>query len=491
MKNKKLIIIVSSIIVVFILIGLLAGFLFKNTKSGNGGTGTGTGTGSDVGTFKEIPFKYKLPIAKMTDCPLINQASGQAIPQCPSALSYSDTASSFGIWPVDPLTDPTQSMCISSIGGCLSKYSYVKPKWNWIIGTCKGQSCKGVNVGNKYDNQYTDAKNHGTDLIVNYVGSYQYDQKTNSWICQQDSSFNMDGKHLPQDIMKNDQNWLPGPLPGGSANWGAGYYPAGRSGVGAPAFAFIISVEKIFNVAWYMLNQSTLYRGPINSITKAALIKSGLSDIDADGVLTAGNTWGNKARSGEWDILESPMIGSENTDNTDYLKLYANTDVNDGSNGICLHHGRGNDGQQSGGWYSKKYFIGDKSNESIPRVFFTIMDANGTTVFQIPTYDGAPEYWKGIGRKSAAMTIPGKFTSSAPQTGACSDPKQFCATFMPSCAAKTKEDALNTAKYGCSPKGLHEAWCGNFIAEKLVSTHNVWGTTKAFGTMEWTTEMQT
>ena len=432
----------------------------------------------------------------MGDCPLINSKPNDTVPQCPIALNYSETANQFGMWPVDPLTDESQSMCISNKEGCLTNYSYVKPKWNWIIGTCKGKSCSGVDEhtakAGYYYNYYTDAKNHGTDLIVNYVGSYQYDQTTNTWVCQQDSSFNMDGKHPPQDIMKNDQNWLPGPLPGGSANWGAGYYPAGRSGVGAPAFAFIISVEKIFNVAWYMLNQSTLDRGPINSITKDALIKSGLTQQDADGVIAAGNTWGSKARSGEWDILESTMIGEEKLDNLDYLKLYANTDTNDGSNGICLHHGTGTNGKQSGGWNSTKYFFSDnyKINTSTPRVFFTIMDANGTTVFQIPTYDGAPEYWKGIGRKSAAMTIPGKFTGPAPATGACSDPKQFCATFMPSCAAKTREDASKIQKYGCSPKGL-DPWCGNFIAEKLVSTHNVWGTTKAFGTMEWTTEMQT
>ena len=484
MKTQTFII-VSSIIICFILIGLLAGFLIKSNNQGN------NDDNDDI--FKEIPFKYKLPITKMDKCPLIDSKPSDIAPQCPIPLSYSDTARQFGIWKVDPLTDKSQSMCISNENGCLTNYLYVKPKWNWIIGTCKGKQCKGVdsNESNKYYyNAYTDAKNHGTDLIVNYVGSYLYDQENNTWVCQQDSSVNMDGKHPPQDIMKNDQNWLPGPLPGGSANWGAGYYPAGRSGVGAPAFAFIISVEKIFNVAWYMLNQSTLDRGPINKMQENELINSGLTRDEAKEVIKAGNTW-EKARSGEWDILESTMIGEEDTVNKGYLKLYANTDENRGSYGICLHHGKGTDGKQSGGWYTEKYFISDDymDNESNPRVFFTIMDANGTTVFQIPTYDGAPEYWKGIGRKSAAMTIPGKFTDSDPGTGACGNPTEFCATFMPSCSAKTKAEA-EKEKYGCSTNGI-KSWCGNFIAEKLVSTHNVWGKTKAFGTMEWTIEMQT
>ena len=117
------------------------------------------------------------------------------------------------------------------------------------------------------------------------------------------------------------------------------------------------------------------------------------------------------------------------------------------------------------------------------------MDTNGTTVFQIPTYDGAPEYWRGIGRKSAWMNLPGKFTGSDPVTGACSDPTKFCATFMPSCAAKTPDDIKT---YNCSVAGADAGWCGNFIANSLVSTHNVWGNTKAFdGKVEWTKEMQT
>ena len=484
--------------------------------------------------FTEIPFKYKADnimkqCTQSTDTTLL----------CPTGLNYADTAKKYGIWKVDPLNDPTKSICQSLYtkpctaadktncnldqgdpllkgdgnkysGWCnyygkqvenpfsiccnVGDYAHAKPEWNWIIGTCKGTNCNDI-----YKN--TDAKNHGTDLIVNYAGAYQYDQKSETWVCQQDSSFNMDGKYPAQDIMKVDQNWLPGPLPGGAANWGYGYYPAGRTGVGAPAFAFILSVEKIFNVAWYMVNQATLDRGPANKMGKDILQIAGLNSTEADGVYAAGNTW-QSARSGEWDILESTMLAQDPKDikkpvlNPDYLNLYSNTAVNEGSNGICLHHGNGDisskDDSQSGGWFTQKYFVSDNyiKNESNPRVFFVIMDANGTTVFQIPTYDGAPEYWKGIGRKSAWMNIPGKFTGSDPVTGSCSDPKKFCATFMPSCAAKTADEAINT--YNCSLNWSDAGWCGNFIANSLVSTHNVWGKTKAFGgNVEWTKEMQT
>jgi hypothetical protein len=146
MKNQRLIIIVSSIIIGFILIGILVGFLIKSNNRGN------NDNNGDI--FKEIPFKYKLPTARMGDCPLINSKPSDTAPQCPIALNYSETAKQFGMWTVDPLTDKSQSMCISTDNGCLTNYSYVKPKWNWIIGTCKAfnRAAKGdgaVGVGQR------------------------------------------------------------------------------------------------------------------------------------------------------------------------------------------------------------------------------------------------------------------------------------------------------------------------------------------------------
>jgi hypothetical protein len=465
-------IIILSIILIGLLIGIILGFVLNNKNNNNK---------KDV--FTEIPFEYKLPVSNMGSCSLIDSDSNEL---CPKTLSYEDTVAKFGgIWKVDPLSDKTQSMCNSDCAENIPNYSYAKPKWNWIIGTCKGKNC-----GNPQSyNAYKEAKNHGTDLIVNYVGSYQYDPQTNNWICQQDSSFNMDGKYPAQDIMKNEQNWLPGPLPGGSANWGEGYYPAGRSGVGAPAFAFIISVEKIFNTAWYIINQSTLDRGPSNLMPSDILVNAGLSEDESKNVTN--NTW-QSARSGEWDLLESTILNDENQDkNKNYLKLYSNTSSNVGSSGFCLQHGKGTDGNQNGGWYSSKFFMSDdyNSNKSKPRVFFAIIDLNGTTIFQIPTYEGAPEYWKGIGRKSALMTIPGKFTGDAPITGACDDPTKFCATFMPSCTTANEECVPVKANFD---NIFTPPVCGNFIKEKLVSTHNVWGQNKAFNEqVEWTKEMQT
>ena len=48
----------------------------------------------------------------------------------------------------------------------------------------------------------------------------------------------------------------------GAAWWSWGYYPSGIEGVGPPGMLFVLSVERIWNMAWYMLNQVTLDHGP-------------------------------------------------------------------------------------------------------------------------------------------------------------------------------------------------------------------------------------
>ena len=77
-------------------------------------------------------------------------------------------------------------------------------------------------------------------MIINYVGSYEWNKDIKKFVCQQESSFNMDGRHKFFDTSQvygglgPREAWMPGPLPGGAANWMQGYYPAGRLGVGAP-----------------------------------------------------------------------------------------------------------------------------------------------------------------------------------------------------------------------------------------------------------------
>jgi len=372
-------------------------------------------------------------------------------------------------------------------------YAYAPPKWNWVIGTCKGENCNSIE-SNK------DAKDHGTDMIVNYVGAYQFDVNKQKWVLREDSSFNINGSLTPQNIMDTNpiDSWLPGPLPGGSANWGEGYYPAGAEGVGPPAFAFILSVDRIFNVAWYILNQAALNRGPETQMANECsdcMNKHGYNENTTKEILSAHNTWAS-SRSGEWDILESPSFRGDDPDDPDYRRLYANTDSNEGSNGFSLHHGVGSDRKQSGGWGTLKYFMGDEWKNSAnvinPRVFFTVIDRNGTTIYQIPTGEGAKNYWNGISRKSALKELDAT-PNSKPVTGKCDETNNFCAVFMPSCLAKSGEQ-INLCENMCSENGIETNFCGN-LDLSLVDTSNTWGSSipKSVSNMggSWTTEMQT
>lgn len=479
--------------------------------------------------FVETPFKYmpKKPIQRV--CELHN--GGKV--NCRGAWSYQETLDKCdGIWDPGLYNDKSQSICKSwydkdcrssvdtecnvpptdATGVCnlsninyganpnicctTCEYAHATPHWNWVIGACIGTKC-GASYGTPTKGM-KNAKDIGTKTVVNYVGSYIYDEEAGEWHCQQESSFNMDGRHPPQDLMKFDQNWLPGPLPGGAADWGAGYYPAGRPGVGSPAFAFILSVDRVYNLAWYAINQAALNRGPAAQMAgecAACMTHHGYDDKQTKGIEEAGNTWAS-AMSGEWDFLESGWASTDLNNNKNYLKLFSNSGANQGANGTCLMHGRGTDGRQNIGGFDEKnlnFFVSDdvKADPTAinPRVFFCIVDRNGTTMYQIPVGDGDPVYWRGIGRKSASMSLPAKYTSATDPGIGNPTSTGFRMSFLPGCGAKNATND-ETKKYGCTHISTDRGQCGNYL-RTLASTGNVFGKTKAFGGLvEWTTEME-
>ena len=154
-------------------------------------------------------------------------------------------------------TSPTFGCC------CPQEDCWSPPHFNWIIGVCKGRTCGGYNNApstKKY-------KNTGTNLIVNYAATYQWNTQRRVWEIQPESSFNTDGSRPAFDTIKPNGGhngsaaWMQ-PQPGGASAWSWGYYPAGVRGAGPPGMLFVLSVESVWNVAWYMLNQETLDRGP-------------------------------------------------------------------------------------------------------------------------------------------------------------------------------------------------------------------------------------
>lgn len=255
---------------------------------------------------------------------------------------------------VNGLCDPTSAFdldkCCRPAPGCLPMRGF-----NWILSTCVGTTCgdwgqaetfgawqagtlplcseagnlspgcvsdedpnvvcKTSDIGVIFGCQNQtivektiEARDAGSAVEVNYVAAYSFMNGT--WIKDTESSFNSYGLHEPQDLsdvtLDPSKRWMPGPMPGGAVFWNNGYYPGGVAGVGASdkgatGMMYVLSTNKLKNMAFYIMNQATLDRGPAISYGGA-------------------NTWAC-ANSGEFDILESSwsMLGTDEDGSYDNL----------------------------------------------------------------------------------------------------------------------------------------------------------------------------
>lgn len=158
-------------------------------------------------------------------------------------------------------------------------------------------------------------------------------------------------------------------------------------GVGLPGMMFVLSAERSFNLAWYMLNQVTLDKGPAIGYpnNKCAYGNS--------------NCWAS-GNSGEIDFLESAWtVDAGATDN--YRRLYS-TQWNQVRRSFIGDQGE--TCNADGGWFSNQetsnnYFLGASYNQSYPYVFVAVVERIGTFIYQIPasTIDSV---WPGLSRKT-------------------------------------------------------------------------------------------
>jgi hypothetical protein len=415
--------------------------------------------------FNEIPFKYTSnKLLQIGETPTYQDIAlgsngiwncGTSNENQENAMCYMDNGEKTTGNDAHCVTTPNPwySKCCKSPENC-------KPtgKFNWIIGTCLKESPK---------QESCNINPNKSEIIVNYVGSYQYDSNKKMFICQQDSSFNMDGKHQPYNCAKvyggldKNSSWLPGPLPGGAANWNQGYYPAGRSGVGAPGMLFIISVNKIANSCWYVLNQSDLDRGPQNSMP------SPLCNYH-------GNTW-ECNNSGEFDFVEPICAGGAPKNPNEFKKGFTTAAYNEGQNSRCLFWSQGKYGNGGGGWgNSSKYFTVDVDGDpEISRIFVGIVDQMGMRVYQIPG-NNPEKYWSGIRVKSADMTLK-PFPNMKPNISPCNDKTSFCAVFCPICPVNA--DPKDFSKLNCLTAQQNHGFCGNWFKKlDFLGPQSLWGT---------------
>lgn len=157
-------------------------------------------------------------------------------------------------------------------------------------------------------------RNVGSQLIVNYVASHQWSITAKNWQIVKDSSFNTDGSRPEFDCAKPNGGLDKSlvrmqPQPGRAAAWTWGYYPAGVKGVGLPRMLFVLSVKRVWNMAWYMLNQVTLDKGP------DILYPNNECAYGNNNCWAAGN-------AGEIDFLESVWtVNAGTTDSYQRIKL--------------------------------------------------------------------------------------------------------------------------------------------------------------------------
>ena len=346
-------------------------------------------------------------------------------------------------------TSPTFGCC------CPQEDCWSPPHFNWIIGVCKGRTCGGYNNApstKKY-------KNTGTNLIVNYAATYQWNTQRRVWEIQPESSFNTDGSRPAFDTIKPNGGhngsaaWMQ-PQPGGASAWSWGYYPAGVRGAGPPGMLFVLSVESVWNVAWYMLNQETLDRGPASGYPSNKCAH-GIND----------NCW-SSGNAGEIDFLESPWtVDAGATDG--YRRLYA-TQWN--QVGRSFIGESGSTCNADGGWFtnhvaSNNYFLGTKPGQDAPYIFAAVVDRIGTFIYRIPA-GGNGTVWPGLSQKTADCTLQPRPSKMPANTGPpCDDKNPYCALFIPNCQADAWGGASagkqGGANQGCKVNG-NQGWCQNW-----------------------------
>ena len=121
-------------------------------------------------------------------------------------------------------------------------------------------------------------KNVGSQLIVNYVASYQWSITVKNWQIVKNSSFITNGSRPEFDCAKPNGGldkslaWMQ-PQPGGAAAWTWGYYPARVKGVGPPGMLFVLSVERVWNMAHAVAG--------IPAFSRSTNLESKLMDVTA------------------------------------------------------------------------------------------------------------------------------------------------------------------------------------------------------------------
>ncbi len=299
----------------------------------------------------------------------------------------------------------TNDVCATGIS---PNCQQISPRFNWIISSCDTNGAQ--------QNSPACLANPFSTNDVYYIAAYQLDKDAQGYLWRRvdESCINPDGETLYA-------NWqaLPSePHSGvvnscsGAGGWNTGYFPSNVAGLAPPGFMFVMSYEKFYSAAWFVLNQSILNRGPQLPLCNGE------------------NCWLDSA--GELDLLESPNLFPPEYRETpaDYLTQWTTQYNAQGKCFPCNRNPSGSYDEDTGGCggvqggATTARFI----NDGQPHVFVGVVDARGTTIYRDPEWTGISPHSAAPELRQLAPNIPPLDVSGGP-----CEPGKSCMIATPSC----------------------------------------------------------
>jgi hypothetical protein len=386
----------------------------------------------------------------------------------------------------EQMYDDEQGCCcpFSGQGGCSTQ-----PRFNWIVGVCQGATCNGTYREAEALKPY---KNLGSQLVINYVAAYNFDQAGSTWKIAADASFNTDGSRGAYDAIRAhgglgpEKAWLT-PVPGGSVQWGSGLSPVGAEGLGplattkstpglegAPAgVMFVLSTQRSYDFAFYMLNQGNIDRGAGSPLCE-----------------NLNNCWGY-GNGGEIDFLESPFSADKGIVDG-YRRMYLNNINQVGRSFVAQAQAEDANGHANGGWgpdwETSAMMLGTDplATTDTPLVYVAVVDRIGVWVYRFPGAD-VSKYWPGLTATTADAALAAAPAQPPEDFQPCTDLGKSCAMFIPNCQANAwggpKEkgknltaDPTGARNQGCAING-EQGFCQNWF--QLLADTGQWQVTES------------
>lgn len=450
-----------------------------------------------------IPYPYS-NYSSLPVCPEANPADSpwrglectcyaDAFERCPSTTPSSKC-------PVNSTThlfDSVRSEC----------FSVMQPRWNAVLATCDS-----VGIGGPAPLGAACALNPFSAVDVRYMALYQLKEVSGSgvrdaghrggnggaagsgrrsgrgstpaaavpsaappssafaWVRQNSSSINTDASSR----LANMTSWA---QPSMGADWGTGYYPRNVLGAGPPAFMAVLSLDRAYNFAWYLLNQVALDRCPDCSKPNCRL----QGGSEQGGIA---NCWGDPpgAESGELDLLETPFWSCkgfpELCDDRGYGRMYVTVS---NSKGFCNPMLNGNYSEYGpafgmGGHGTTNFFdAGDTASAPAAQghLYAAVVDAAGVTIYRDPD-------WPGLTPDKAAPILSHLRPASAPESASapCAPSPSSCARYSPVCVTNPTQDVTyrivpesasrvkrcpGQGSYGMSHACVQNSWWNQFV----------------------------